>query len=429
MKTLILTVLFSFLFSCGLCQSNNYVENKNLVNGSVNNTTNKLGVVQDTYFYTDEEIIDSYRSVIEYARAAGSSATLSFDLFKEALLARNVDIELFSKAVGKELVENENLFNKLTLRSSDVCGLLASSSPDADYILTSTNNETFTPSSYFKRDLVYNGYDGKTFDYGSLKPGDIIFEDVAPFGHSAIISDVSHSTDDGKTYIQTIEAVGSGVKFGFLDDKRMVDYNVKLIKVADIEWSDRTFIVNFCLSQIGKPYSCQFNDVDWSSSNPDWYCSELVYAAYYSTNIDLGMHYEDYRLETFGVIFYPSSLMKAYNTYEISSESRYYPSFLIEQGNYWTVRIYNNSNINSTFYYNSKMCFGNDAEQWRNLNDVKNVYIYDTEYAKVNISQNWFATDIAISNIYNGKRYITFASSLMKDTYKSNFIKYNTLNV
>lgn len=391
------------------------------------NSSEKLGAVADPYTYDDREISDAYVSVMKSVEEAGSSAYITFDFFKQSLQSRSVDIESFSIAMEQELLENEAFYNNKT-RGNDLCGLLTSSSEDADYIINSTESYVQTPVSCFKRDLYYNGYNGKTFDYRSLQPGDIIYENVAPFGHSAIISNVEYYRDDGTTYIQTIESVASGVKFGFLDDKRMVDYNVEIFKVADIASYDRTFIVDFCLGQIGKPYSCEFNNVDWSSSNPDWYCSELVYAAYYSAMIDLGWRYVDGGLMTFGSIFFPEYIKNAYNTYQINMESAYFPSFLLVNESNWTIRIYNTTPMNNTFYYNSKMCFGNDAEKWVNLNDVKSLYIYKTQYEKVRITTNWFATDIAISTIVDNKRYITFANNLNTKTYKTN-LKYSIVGV
>ncbi len=109
---------------------------------------------------------------------------------------------------------------------------------------------------------------------------------------------------------------------------------------------------------------------------------------------------------------------------QINMESAYFPSFLLVNENIWTIRIYNTTPLNNTFYYNSKMCFGNDAEKWVNLNDVKSLYIYKTQYEKVRITTNWFATDIAISTIVDNKRYITFANNLNTKAYKTN-LKYS----
>lgn len=84
-----------------------------------------------------------------------------------------------------------------------------------------------------------------------------------------------------------------------------------------------------------------------------------------------------------------------------------------KSGNKWNIRIKNLTNYNITVYYNSKMCYENDAKNWTSLgNNELNVLVEPYETEDIQISENWFATHIAISYISGNTRYITYASEL-----------------
>lgn len=90
----------------------------------------------------------------------------------------------------------------------------------------------------------------------------------------------------------------------------------------------------------------------------------------------------------------------------------------------WTIRVRNLSNLGVHFYYNSKMCFYDDAKYWRNLVDWQNhssVYINYNEYADIQISMNWFADSIAVSYVMNNVRYVSFANQLNNDNKTLNY--------
>ena len=79
----------------------------------------------------------------------------------------------------------------------------------------------------------------------------------------------------------------------------------------------------------------------------------------------------------------------------------------------WQIKISNPLSTSITIYYNTKMCFENDAKNWENLNDVSSVTLLANSSVNVYISTNWFATSIAICYINsNGYRLITYADSL-----------------
>ena len=92
-----------------------------------------------------------------------------------------------------------------------------------------------------------------------------------------------------------------------------------------------------------------------------------------------------------------------------------YPELTIvgKSGGTWSIRITNNTALQITVYYNSKMCNFNDAKNWTGLLDVKQIELKPHESVVVNINENWFATSIAVSwHIYLVGRCVTYADGL-----------------
>lgn len=58
------------------------------------------------------------------------------------------------------------------------------------------------------------------------------------------------------------------------------------------------------------------------------------------------------------------------------------------------------------------MCHKGDAENWTNLVDIANITIPSKGSRTVAITENWFATSIAVSYVVDGTRVITFADGL-----------------
>jgi len=122
-----------------------------------------------------------------------------------------------------------------------------------------------------------------------VKKGDIIYEDNGGFGitgHIAIVEGFYYNADQDVTYIRLIEAISDGVVRSLLDDTRVDDKDVTIFRVDDASTTDKANAISFCVGEIGSTYSLDFAK-DTSSSETDWYCSELVWAAYYNEDIDV----------------------------------------------------------------------------------------------------------------------------------------------
>lgn len=122
-----------------------------------------------------------------------------------------------------------------------------------------------------------------------LAKGDIIFEAEGGFGitgHIAIVEGRFYDSKQKKYYYRIIEAIDQGVVRSVLDDERVDDKDVSIYRVKGSTAEQRNKAVNFCISQLGKPYFLDFKK-DRSENQKDWYCSELVWAAYKNQGIDI----------------------------------------------------------------------------------------------------------------------------------------------
>lgn len=132
---------------------------------------------------------------------------------------------------------------------------------------------------------VYNKY--KLYD--TVKKGDIIFESKGGFGitgHVAIVEGKYYNAASGVSYIRVVEAINSGVVRSCVDDTRVDDKDVLLLRVNGATSSIINQAVSFCVGELGSSYSLDFQK-DTSASQTDWYCSELVWAAYKNQGINI----------------------------------------------------------------------------------------------------------------------------------------------
>lgn len=121
-----------------------------------------------------------------------------------------------------------------------------------------------------------------------VQKGDIIFEangGLGITGHIAIVEGI-YTRSDGTKYIRLIEAIDKGVVRSILDDTRCDDKAVTILRVKSVTSTQINNAVSFCVGELGSKYSLDFAK-DTSSSETDWYCSELVWAAYKNQGIDL----------------------------------------------------------------------------------------------------------------------------------------------
>lgn len=130
----------------------------------------------------------------------------------------------------------------------------------------------------------------------TVKKGDILQETdgiVAQYtGHIALVQGKYWDTDYKQYYIRTIEAGSAGVVYGVFDDSRYEDRGIYVHYVTNATSTNLSGAISFCQNQLGKGFnwgavlmgigSCSTN-----TSAQSWYCSELVWAAFYNQGINL----------------------------------------------------------------------------------------------------------------------------------------------
>ena len=121
--------------------------------------------------------------------------------------------------------------------------------------------------------------------------GDIVYETdggwASLVGHIALVVGTYYDADHYTLYIRTIEANLSDVVYGVLDDTRYEERGVKVYKVTNSTSLQRAEAVRFCIDQLGGTYSLKVGgNCSYSDSEDEWYCSELVWAAYYNQDIN-----------------------------------------------------------------------------------------------------------------------------------------------
>lgn len=127
------------------------------------------------------------------------------------------------------------------------------------------------------------------FDFSFVWVGDILFEDAGGpgglTGHIAIIEGNFYDTTYG-SYWRVVESIDAGVCRGVLDDDRFVERQGYLLCVPSSTSTQRQAAVNFCIYQLGKPWSIQLNKPT-SINTKKWQCSTMVWAAYKNQGIDI----------------------------------------------------------------------------------------------------------------------------------------------
>ena len=149
-----------------------------------------------------------------------------------------------------------------------------------------------------------------------VKPGDILYDSIGAqiafgyTGHVAIIEGIHYSQTYNQNYIMTIEAnPNHGVKRGYVDVDRFNDS--KTILRINTSQSAISSAIYFCYLQLDKDYL--FHTFS-PSQDPDavhWYCSELIWAAYKFTGVDLSNNHSS------NVPIYPSYINADSDTHNI----------------------------------------------------------------------------------------------------------------
>jgi hypothetical protein len=209
----------------------------------------------------ETEINASYLRFCEYITQNNILADVDYDVYADGFLNSGyATIEEYETAF-------EAQFNSGTNPS------LRSSGGTPYYYNTGTS----CPSSAVYSNTTYNLLN-------TLQAGDLVFENAGgPSGltnHIAIVEGKFYDSAKQKYYIRLVEAIDAGVVRSILDDTRFYDRQGTVVRVTATS-SQKSSAVSFAVEELGSTY---LYDGAWntSSSETNWYCSELAYASYYS---------------------------------------------------------------------------------------------------------------------------------------------------
>lgn len=405
-----------------------------------------------------EETVVSYKMVFQKyyekelnQKSLVGSKFVDFETFCSTYYEFNSEVNILEYTERwKDIDTNDFVGYSLPISNHNNTMLADSNSSDASYILELGGRENKdsipekTPLVAFNK-TDQNGeqrlpiYEFSDL-YSDLNVGDIIYETRTIFwnaGHNALITSINKERhvknsesfgncmyfNGAQHYIETIEAVGSGVRYGFLDDDRFVRYGVKILRVTNAYYF-RYPAVSFAKEQFGKPYSLDISRSNTSIDSNEWYCSELVWAAYQYSSWDIcqikGIKQGE-NGNTGGPL--PWTIFVSDNTFELTFAHSFLElSLRGKQSSSWIVRINNVLKKERIVVYNSKMCFLEDCDNPGNLNDLKSIIIAGSSHQDVTINENFMANsitcwhDVHISETdeYSAytKRYITYADNL-----------------
>lgn len=215
----------------------------------------------------------SYTNVMNYAQKMGIDLGMTYDDFVSNY--QNQGVLSYEQEYYKVL--RPQTFEKVVIGGNEVQSASSSSSSGGKIYYYDTGTSCPKQATYGKYKLLQN-----------VKKGDIIFEGNGGFGitgHIAVVEGI-YSRGDGTQYIRLIEAIENGVVRSILDDKRVVDKDVTVLRVTSATTTQINNAVSFCVSQLGKKYKLDFAK-DTSKNEKDWYCSELAWAAYKNQGIDI----------------------------------------------------------------------------------------------------------------------------------------------
>lgn len=241
---------------------NNRVRNEggykigNLINIRINNKNN--------YDSSVEEIERLYESTVVMYYEQGECLDISIEDFTD----------LYNSHCLYKLEEYVTEFESKSLAISTYSS--GSSSGDSPYYYN-TGKNGHSKSSYSKYDLLTQ-----------LKKGDHIYEangGAGITGHSLIVEGKFYDAVNKKYYIRVIEAIDVGVVRSIFDDTRLDDKDAYIFRTYATT-SQKQRAVDFAILQLGKDYYLDLKK-DTSVYEEDWYCSELVWAAYKNQGVDL----------------------------------------------------------------------------------------------------------------------------------------------
>ena len=209
---------------------------------------------------------------------------ISFIFYVFLFVMYGCPLTVNASQIEEEVVVEENFNNEedVIIPMSSGSGSNGDGSQNEDwYDISVTNGTPQLPHS-----VDYSTKEG-LIKY--LKPGDLVYEPVGGLGitgHTAMVYDIIYSEEYEQYYVVLIEAVSDGVSYGLLTPTRFIEKECEITRLTNATQSQINNAIEWAQSQIGKSY-CIDTTKNSSEENPNWYCSELIWASFYWQGIYL----------------------------------------------------------------------------------------------------------------------------------------------
>ena len=154
-----------------------------------------------------------------------------------------------------------------------------------------------------------------------------------------------------------------------------------------------------------------------NSSNPCYLNSGASSCIYISENGTKGYIAISYLSGNSRYIFYANGLSTSctLNKNPYVRDETIKADIISKSGGTWNIKLTNNTGKIRTFYYNKKMCFECDGDDFTGLTDVGYVRVSNGSSTNISISENGTARFISLCYIEGNYKYILYAYSLGTD--------------
>lgn len=215
---------------------------------------------------TKAELKTAYKNIMSYAKENNIPLSMTFKDF----------VNGYEEQSYESVQSYEDVYYSLLKPELEPEVSISSSKGDTWYYNTGTSLPQ--AADYSRYNLL-----------NTVRKGDVIHEANGGFGitaHTMIVEGIFWDSTQQQYYIRVIEAISDGVVRSVLDDTRVDDKAVSVYRVSGATTTIINNAVNFCIGELGSSYNLDFAK-DTSSSETDWYCSELVWAGYMNQGIDI----------------------------------------------------------------------------------------------------------------------------------------------
>ena len=223
-----------------------------------------------------DKMKEKYEKLVQDNETSENFVNMSLDEFTY-LMENNIGFDItdyIEKKEKKSVQENKAPANPQRSIIKGVSTFSSSSGGSSYYYDTGTKR----PSK-----CKYKNYNL----LNKVKAGDLVYEANGGYrisGHIAIVEGIF--CYDLQYYVRLVEATpGYGVARGVVDDVRVDEREITIVRPATSTKIKKASVA-FALSQLGKKYKLDFKK-NTSAKEKDWYCSELVWAAYKNQGVDL----------------------------------------------------------------------------------------------------------------------------------------------